>query len=146
MDAWLERLRKEYKTEELFPSENPIEGIRYRFEDQVTPLPAWETTSRDNSKPLFISYHFLEDSSVAHQTLMHDLQHGTDGILLEWEQVPDFEKVLDGVEFQYLQTIVSLATDDLPTSLWKWVEKVGPVNFHLESEREQLKDTYPPIS
>lgn len=145
MDAWLERLKREYKTEELPPFENPIEGIRYRFEDQVTPLPAWETTSRNNSKPLFISYHFLEDSSIARQTLMHDLQHGTDGILLEWEQVPDFEKVLDGVEFQYLQTIVSLGTDDLPTSLWKWIEKVGPVNFHLESEREQLKDTHPPM-
>jgi len=145
MDHWLERLKKEFKAEELPVFENPIEGIRYSFEDQVTPYPDWVTSTKKNTSPLFISYHFVEDSTLAHQNIMHDLEHGTDGILIEWEQVPEIEKVMDGIQFQYLQTFVSLGNHDLPSSLWTWMERVNPINFHLESEWEQIKDSQLPI-
>jgi hypothetical protein len=145
MNEWIEQLKREYRNDELPEFKQEIEGISYTFADQSMPNTAWQSRYLNTQKTVSYSFHYVEDLSTARANLLHDLNHGCDGILLTWNRIPDLDQLFQDIRFEYLQTVICLPQEVDLTSILQWMNRNKPQNFYLESGLEEFSVSHPPV-
>ena len=138
MEAWIEQLKKEYKSSTLPDFQDLVEGLSYSFSDQIEGSTDRESLILHQVSTFPLAYHFVTDGTYGHDTIMHDLMHGCEGLLIEWNENPAFQNLFEDIKFEYLRTVISLPKEvDLLPAI-RWIEATNPANLTLESEALEL--------
>jgi len=143
MDPWIAQLKKEYKTDPLPDIVNDVEGITYSFSDQSLTIPTWKSKFLHTGRTVPFSFHPISDAKQGHAILMHDLNHGCEGVLLTWDKTPNLDTLFEGIHFEHLQTVVSLRKEVDITAPLAWMNVNKPGRFSLETELESVPESHP---
>lgn len=141
MNAWIEQLKKEFKVNELAEIKNEIEGISYAFSDQSKSFKGWKSKYLNSQKTIPYSFHSIENVAEGRSNLMHDLNHGCEGIFITWNQTPDLNELFKDVQFPYVQTVLSLPKKVDLSPILHWIEEQKPQNLFIETELEEIQNT-----
>lgn len=141
MNAWIEQLKKEFKVNELAEIKNEIEGISYAFSDQSKGFKGWKSKYLNSQKTIPYSFHSIENVAEGRSNLMHDLNHGCEGIFITWNQTPDLNELFKDVQFPYVRTVLSLPKKVDLSPILHWIEEQKPQNLFIETELEEIQNT-----
>lgn len=136
---WEQRLKKEFKGEEIPRFHSEIEGLSWDFSDHSCPLPHFDFSDQFGGEWELLSYHNVTNDLQSNLEILKDLKHGCDGILIEWSNKPNLTDLFNEVLFEHIQTRIEIKSlEDL-----KWVEdwhqKVQAKNVLFETTDLSLK-------
>jgi methylmalonyl-CoA mutase len=137
---WVNQLKKELKTDSLSEFQSEIEGLSWDFSDNNKHLPNFDFSSKYNTPCVFFSYYNVVNEKHSNTEILKDLNQGIQGILICWDNTPNFDVLFNGILFEYIQTRVIISTHEDLHQINQWIAKVKPANFTIEFS-EHTSDT-----
>lgn len=139
-EQWVNQLKKELKSESLSEFQSEIEGLRWEFKDNNESLPSFDFSNTNNVPCTFYSFYKVNDAKQSNIEILNDLNQGTQGLLIRWDNIPDFDQLFKDVLFEYIQTRVMVSNTEDLVHVNEWIRQRNPANFMVEFSL-CLKDT-----
>jgi len=139
-EQWVNQLKKELKSETLSEFQSDIEGLRWEFTDNNESLPSFDFSNTGNTSCTFYSFYKVNDAKQSNIEILKDLNQGTQGILICWDKLPDFDQLFKDILFEYIQTNVMVRNSEDLAHINQWLSERNPANFTVEFSTFQ-KDT-----
>ena len=139
-EQWVNQLKKELKSETLSEFQSDIEGLRWEFTDNNESLPSFDFSNTSNTSCTFYSFYKVNDAKESNIEILKDLNQGTQGLLICWDKLPDFDQLFKGVLFEYIQTRLIVRNSEDLAHINQWISQRNPANFMVEFSTFQ-KDT-----
>ncbi len=131
-EEWVNQLKKELKSSEIKSFQSEIEDLRWEFEDNNIPKTTFDFSSKYYSDLTFFSYHKVFNSKESNREILQDLNQGTQGLIICWDKLPDFQELFKSVMFEYIQTHIIVSNPNELSMINKWVNQHKPKNFIIE--------------
>ncbi len=131
-EQWVNQLKKELKTDSLSEFHSEIEELSWKFSDNNNRLPTFDFSSNYNTSCVFYSYYKVANAKHSNTEILKDLNQGIQGLLICWDEAPNFDVLFDGILFEYIQTRVIITGHEDLNKINQWIAKVKPANFTIE--------------
>ena len=137
---WVNQLKKELKTDSLRDFHSEIEELSWDFSDNNKRLPHFDFSSNYNTSCVFFSYYKVVNPKQSNLEILKDLNQGSQGLLICWDEAPNFDELFNGIFFEYIQTRVIVTGYEDLQKINQWIAKIKPANFTVEFS-EHAPDT-----
>ena len=138
-EYWKEVLLKEVKSLQAAPSWLELEELSWDITLNNQGKSPFLAPSLGQQGWNFLSYFYIQNEARSNDEIIADLNQGSPGLLIAWDQIPDLSKVMKGVAFKYIHTHIKISSESDLMYLESWMNLENAPFIFLESSNFSLR-------